>query len=268
MINMASLDASDARDARRFGNKAANLAIAKQAGLAVPNGVGISYWGQPSLEEIRSELSALRRPLAVRSSSLAEDSEGSAFPGVFETVLGVRTEDEILDAIRHVRESAEGENLQAYLSGRQQSVQMAVLVQELIPAESGGVSFSRDPVTGARIVIIESGLGLGKSVVDGEITPDSYEFTHDNEMIQKTLGRKRIRFDYIDGLTRREVPAADSTRFALSDTQAMDVCLLTVAAEAILERPIDIEWAFDGEEKLWLLQARPITTLPKERLSE
>jgi pyruvate,water dikinase len=265
MITVASLETPGACDAGSFGNKAANLAIAKQAGLPVPNGLCVSDDGEPTADDVRPLLSTLSPPLAVRSSSHVEDSPGSAFPGVFETVLGVSTVEQILDAVHRVRASAHGESVQAYLSGRPMTIRMAVLIQELVPASSAGVAFSRDPVTGARTVIIESGLGLGKSVVDGEITPDSHEFTHDSGMIRKSVGRKAVRYDHTDRLTRTAVPAADAARFAISDEQAREVCALTVAAERIFRYAIDIEWAFDRAGKLWLVQARPITTLPKER---
>lgn len=260
-MSVALLTWPEARNALEFGNKAANLAVAAQAGLPVPPGVAIGHalveWEQAA----RPLVGQLRPPLAVRSSSLAEDSPRRAFPGVFETVLGVMPGHQMTEAIDRVRASGSGDNVRAYLSGDVSHVQMGVLIQELVKAAAAGVAFSRDPVTAARTIIVESNLGLGKTVVDGEVTPDTHELTHELDLIRRQLGRKRVRADYLGELIVSAVPPSDSACFAVSDAQAREIGRLVLAAEAALGVAVDVEWAIDGSGSLWLLQARPITTL-------
>lgn len=267
MTGVALLTWATACNALEFGNKAANLAVAAQAGLPVPRGVAIAHslsdWeqvAQPLVEH-------LRPPLAVRSSSLAEDSVGRAFPGVFETVLGVVPGDQMTAAVDRVRASGSSDNVRAYLSGDVRPVQMGVLIQELVSAAAAGVAFSRDPVTAARTIIVESNLGLGKTVVDGEVTPDAHELTHGLDLIRSQLGRKRVRADYRGELTMSAISPRDSARFAISDTQAREIGALALAAESALGMAVDIEWAVDESRSLWLLQARPITTLARQGAS-
>ncbi len=266
---LAPLGAPEARDARRFGNKAANLATACLAGLPVPRGLVIAHDAIDNELAINSIVDALRLPVAVRSSSVAEDAVDRAFPGVFDTVLGVETRDQLISAVARVVASGSGERLRAYLATEAEcAAAMAVLVQELVPAAIAGVAFTRDPVSGESVIVVESTLGLGAPVVDGEVTPDCHELTPSLRVASRKLGRKSVRLDFDCGLSKRMVEKSASARFALSDDQARAVGQLALDAEQALGAAVDIEWAIDHENRLWLLQARPITTTPKKGTNE
>src|SRR5918999_2502051 len=99
MVAAALLTWPEACDAKQFGNKAANLAMAAKAGLAVPPGVALAHALTEWQELAKPLLTRMRPPFAVRSSSSIEDSAGRAFAGVFETVLGVTTMGEMAEAI-------------------------------------------------------------------------------------------------------------------------------------------------------------------------
>jgi pyruvate,water dikinase len=263
-MKIAHLTTSDARDSSRFGNKTANLAIAVQHGFRVPRGVGLTYDAPPDSETLRSCILSLKSPYAVRSSSLVEDGADRAFPGIFETILGVRSFREVVDAVEKVRASASGPDLINYAGGDVARIAMGVLVQELVAASYAGVAFSRDPVTAQKVVVIESSYGLGKSVVDGEITPDSHEFSHRGDLLGRRLGTKRARLDFNGTLAQAPVLPEQAGQFALSEREARQVLQLALDAEDTFHGPIDIEWAFDHEGTLWLLQARPITALAND----
>jgi pyruvate,water dikinase len=115
---------------------------------------------------------------------------------------------------------------------------MAVLVQQQIDADAAGVAFTADPVTGARdMTVINAVKGLGDRLVSGESPAEEWRLS--------------------DGLQ----PERTSTgRETLSEQQAIDVARLAREVEATLGPPQDIEWAIKAG-RVWLLQARPITTL-------
>lgn len=262
---ITNLNSKSSTDSLLFGAKAANLARAMRSGLPVPQGIVISHEMKEPLSTILQKEMAnasLSPPYAIRSSSQTEDGSNRAFPGVFETVLGSSSLDEVVTAITRVRASADSPSVRDYAGDLTAPVKMGVILQELVTAVAAGVAFSRDPITGEQLIIIESSYGLGKAVVDGEVTPDSYEFSPNGKLINRKLGTKRVRFDFSGiGLSKNPVGASEAALYAITDGEAGEVCQLALRAESLIGSPVDIEWAFDSNRKLWLLQARPITTL-------
>jgi len=256
-----SLLSPTAIDVSLFGAKAANLAKAAQLGFKVPEGLAVSRLCVKSdfaviAQIIMDELSV---PLAVRSSGVNEDSATTAFAGAFETKLGVRSTVDLVDAFTNVKNSG---NLVGKGYGEiVPPEQIAVLVQRMVNATRAGVAFSRDPTTGESKVIIDSNYGLGKSVVDGAVTPDSIEYTNDGN-IKTFVGRKSIKITLSDtGIHEQNTSPDESKLCSLTDTEIKEIAELAQNVERDLKFPADIEWAFDTDGFLWLLQARPITTI-------
>jgi phosphoenolpyruvate synthase/pyruvate phosphate dikinase len=257
------------RNPALVGNKAAALARIAQAGYRVPNGFcltvpamsgGRAVW-EPSAV---AALTALRPPWAVRSSSASEDSQEAAYPGLVLTVLDVSDVVSALEAIDQVNASSDSDAVRAYASyhrAKESTVQMAVLVQELIVADTAGVAFTRDPLTGEPCVVVEANYGLGETVVDGSVTPDAYWVGPEHTVAQRHLGSKqeKIVATTLAGRVRR-LPTSELERsaYVLNDEEA--VCVADVARhlERELDCPVDMEWAFSRGE-LYVLQARPIT---------
>ena len=230
------------------GGKGGTLARLHQARYPVPDGLVIlasAFAGDDLLpeawEQVQAHLARHRRreeglALAVRSSALGEDSAHASFAGEFESVLGVRTDLEIREAIRTVRHSRHNERVWAYSQahGLETTHDMAVVVQELVRAEISGVLFTADPVSGDRMHMVGSlVLGLGESLVSGETNARAFAFE-----------RPRGRYagpDSLKQVSRR-------------------LCKLACRLERDLGGPQDIEWAVAGG-RLYLLQSRPITTL-------
>jgi len=226
------------------GNKAANLAALRRAGFEVPPGVVVPADALGVADELPQTIQAALRnvperlgsgPWAVRSSSTAEDSEQASFAGQFETVLGVNV-DELAGAVLRVGQSGSSDRVKAYAGDRGPG-SMAVLIQPMIAAEAAGVAFTADPVTGRHRTVIEAVAGLGERLVSGAATPERWSVEEDGSI---------------------EAPAGATV---LDAEKARAIGDLARRVEEHLGRRQDIEWAIAGGS-LWLLQARPITTLP------
>jgi pyruvate,water dikinase len=232
----------------RAGGKGGTLAKLFQAGFPVPDGFVImpSAFDGDNLkaeawQQILEHLKWARREngkiaFAVRSSALAEDSAYASFAGEFETVLDVHTDEAVRAAIHQVHQSRKSERVQAYskAKGLEEEQDIAVVIQKLVRADISGILFTANPVTGNRFEMTGNyTFGLGEGLVSGEVEP--YTF-----IMQRPKGKY-------------EGPE-DIRRFAKK------IYKLARKLEEEFGSPQDIEWAI-ADDKLYLLQSRPITTL-------
>lgn len=215
--------------------------------------------------------------VAVRSSAVGEDSAEASFAGQQETYLWVRGIREVELAVRRCWASyfsSPALSYRARLSVRNpglSTVGMSVAVQQMVDADVAGVMFTRSPTTDDRsIVAIEAGLGLGVSVVGGEITPDEIWVNKVTRgIVKRKPGYKQLRYvpDRETGGTRcEEVPEDQATELCLDDDTAKRLAEYGVQLERHQGAAQDIEWAltWSGDSpKLVLLQSRPITTARK-----
>ena len=263
------------------GGKAASLSRLA-ASRRVPHGFVVALAG-PSLDRgmRRAVAAAYRRlgavagvadpPVAVRSSAIDEDGAGASFAGQHDTYLGVSGVDQVWWAIARCASSFAGERALAYRrrAGLAASPgRAAVLVQLLVPADASGVVFSANPVTGARDeIVVNAAFGLGESVVSGTVTPDAIVVgRHDLAVRDHAVADKRAMTVAVPGGGTREVPVPGClrTRPAVDAAQARAAARLAAALERETGGPVDIEVAWAGSD-LFLLQCRPITTLPTHR---
>ncbi len=179
----------------------------------------------------------LHPPLAVRSSSILEDLPNLSFAGQYDTVLNVVDEHSFLDALKKCFASYYNERALAYRKKNclTEEVPMAVLVQEIVQADKSGVAFSIDPVRkDPELIIVEAVHGLGEALVSGQINPDTYVVSkQDNRLIRK---KGQI----------------------LTDKEAKQVAKLAHDLEKYYGEAQDIEWAL-SKGRLYLLQTRNIT---------
>src|ERR671911_1990098 len=205
-------------------------------------------------------------PVAVRSSALDEDGELASFAGQHETELNLVGIDAVLGAVARTWASARNERALAYR--RQQGlkieeVRIAVLVQQLVPADTSAVVFSANPITRNRDeVVVTASWGLGESVVSGTVTPDTWVVRKaDLAVGEEWIGAKERMTVAVPGGTREvAVPRLLRGRASLNGAQVAELAGLAVQLEEGMGRPVDIEAAFAGD-LLYLLQSRPITTL-------
>lgn len=266
----AAVPLAEARDESRFGGKAVQLGAAARAGLPVPAGIALSAALVAALatgdaaDELDSILGVLDAPLAVRSSSVGEDSGGASFAGQHGTRLNVTNAAQLADAVGAVWQSGRSEGALAYRRklGLDDEPRMGIVVQELVDADVAGVLFTRNPVTGADERVIEASWGLGEAVVQGFVTPDLYRVRRTGEVVERAAGQKPIAIRPLaDGSTTRE-PVAPSLveALCLGDGELTALHLLADRCEQSFEGPSDIEWALAGGT-LYLLQHRPITRI-------
>ncbi len=259
-------------DTPRVGGKAASLAEMAKAGLPVPPGFVITTdaYRRLTASGLRGDADFCRRlieqfgelgTVAVRSSATDEDGSAASFAGQQETILGVRTAEELLAAIEQCWHSLHSDRATAYRQKQgiaDSAVAMAVVVQQLVPADAAGVLFTHDPADPASPrMIVEASFGLGEVVVSGRVTPDHFVLDRDTgHLLERTRGRKTVRV--IDGREELVPPELQET-FCLTDVALGQLAELGRAVEAHFGDPRDIEWAVAGG-RVYLLQARPITT--------
>ncbi len=206
--------------------------------------------------------------VAVRSSAVDEDGAGQSFAGLHDSFLFLKTEDDILDALRRVWASAYNERAMAYRRERGLAVSgiaVAVVVQQMVDAVASGVMFTINPVTGCVHETVVSALyGLGEGLVSQGMDADTFTVRKDTLAITPALAEKGERM-VIDaaagrGLLREAVPEELRSKPCLTDDQVRAVVRAGGAVERHYGRPQDIEFAFDAAGRLHLLQTRPVTT--------
>ena len=204
-------------------------------------------------------------PVAVRSSGVGEDSSTAAFAGVHETYLNVRGPQQVVHAVARCWASALSTTALHYR--RRQGMEgepvgLAVVVQQLIPAEVSAVVFSANPVTGSLDeVMINASWGLGESIVGGTVTPDTYLVRKPNLITLREVAEKECMTVLAEeGTNEVEVPVDLRHVPALTDSQILELARLAEDLVQVMGCPVDIECAYH-EGRLFLLQCRAITTL-------
>jgi rifampicin phosphotransferase len=206
-------------------------------------------------------------PVSVRSSATAEDLPGASFAGQQETFLHVIGIEAVLTAVQRCFASLWTDRATQYrasLGIAPGSVRLAVVVQRMVQAEVAGVLFTANPLTGKRReAVIDANPGLGEAVVSGATTPDHFVVRTDTgEIVERRLGNKQVVIQAAaGGGTRAAAASASPEQFCLSDEQIRTLAALGSRVEAWYGTPQDIEWAIDATGAIFLLQARPITTL-------
>jgi pyruvate,water dikinase len=208
-------------------------------------------------------------PVAVRSSATAEDTASASFAGMNETFLNVRGSGHVIDAVKRCWQSLFGARTIYYRGQRgfvQSDMDIAVVVQRQIPSTRAGVMFTIDPSTGERNhLVIEGSFGLGESVVSGQVSPDRYVVDKsDLRVIVRSVRPKELSIEVVPdgGTAKRALTSEESARPVLNDEEVLRLAELGLAIELEYGAPQDTEWAFDPEGNIWMLQSRPITTIP------
>jgi pyruvate,water dikinase len=254
------------------GGKGASLARMTRAGLTVPPGLVITsaaFAAAVDIETLRAHVRAgdmiaardlvraaphpreeigeryatlADAPVAIRSSACAEDSVAASYAGQQETFLNVVGLERVLAAVTHCWLSFFSDRAVFYRreKGSLDDLAMAVVVQRMVDARTSGVMFTVDPVHHRRDrVVVEAARGLGERVVSGEVTPDYYRMDRSGKVKQRRVVDEQV----------------------LTDAQLADLTRLGLHLADLYGCPQDIEWAFDDAQRLYLLQARPVTTM-------
>ena len=206
-------------------------------------------------------------PVAVRSSATAEDLPHASFAGQQDTYLNVVGAESVLDAARRCWASLWTDRAVSYRASNgidHRNVRLAIAVQSMVEATVAGVLFTANPLTGRRRqAVIDASPGLGEAVVSGAVNPDHFVVnTATGEIVERRLGDKRVAVRATaGGGTQRVELAGDEESASLESAQILALATLGARVETHYGEPQDTEWAFDADGRIWLLQARPITTL-------
>jgi len=215
--------------------------------------------------------------VAVRSSATAEDLPGASFAGQQETYLNISGRRNLLLTCKHVFASLFTDRAISYRVDKgfnHMDVALSIGVQKMVRADTGssGVMFTIDTETGFEdVILINATWGLGENVVQGAVNPDEfYVFKPTLEkhqpIIRRYLGKKDIKMVYSHDTTAGlsthnvEVSIEEQNKFCISDEDVLKLARYAMTIENHYQRPMDIEWAKDGESgELFILQARPET---------
>jgi len=200
---------------------------------------------------------------AVRSSSPEEDLKGTSFAGMYETFLGThKAELEMTIALAYssMFDFRVLEYKRKHGMATDNST-ISIIVQKQIASDVSGVGFSLNPLNNCYDeVVINASFGLGEAIVSGQVTPDIF-VVEKNELriIESTIAEKKFALQLkVDGGIE-PVTIAQPKKSSLTEAQILELTRLINTCEAYYKVPVDTEWAFENG-KLYLLQARPITT--------
>ncbi len=200
---------------------------------------------------------------AVRSSASVEDGSHQSFAGLFETRLYV-TEDQLWNAIQEVHDSLESDRVNEYVRthGLTGVDSISIIIQEMIPSEVSGVAFGANPLNGAKNeCLVNAVFGLGEGLVSGRITGDQFVFSGS---WSSTINDKKEALIYNGSmLVYESLSNKQSLAPTLNTSQLEQIRDILYRLEKLTGAPQDIEFAFVNN-RLFLLQTRPITTLSSE----
>jgi len=200
---------------------------------------------------------------AVRSSATHEDQEGASAAGMHSTLLNLMREDEVLDAIKVCWASLFRPRVLSYLRalGEDVPVSVGVVIQAMVPAEVSGVLFTANPLTGdVGEVVINAAYGLGSSVVEGRVTPDTYRVDKaTGQLRDQIIGGKAQQtvLERSGGVREVAVAPMERERPALNEQQLLHLSDLATRVESHFGDARDVEWAI-AEQQVYVLQARPV----------
>ncbi len=209
--------------------------------------------------------------VAVRSSATAEDLPDASFAGQQETYLNIRGEKDVILAVKKCIASLFTNRAISYRVDKKFdhfSIALSVGVQKMVRADLGssGVMFTIDTESGFKnVMVINSIYGLGENIVQGKVTPDEfYVFKPTKAIISRTIGEKALRMIYnfqgSNPVKNTSVSPSDKLKQSISDKQVLQLAKWGMLIEEHYKRPMDIEWALDGQTKeLYIIQARPET---------
>ncbi|WP_418903702.1 phosphoenolpyruvate synthase [Pokkaliibacter plantistimulans] len=239
---------------------------------------------QPELETAINaaweELSADNQQLAVavRSSATAEDLPDASFAGQQETFLNIRGLENVKHAIKEVFASLYNDRAISYRVHHgfdHGEVALSAGIQRMVRSETGaaGVMFTLDTESGFdQVVFVTASYGLGETVVQGAVNPDEFYVFKPNlaaarpAVLRRTLGSKAIKMIYGEearagrSVVTVDVDKQDRQVFCVTDEEVESLARQALIIEKHYGRPMDIEWAKDGDDgKLYIVQARPET---------
>lgn len=276
---LSDLDTHDIDNLKKRGKKCRELLLKAEFPKDLRDAIVNAY------REMHTRLGYEKNTdVAIRSSATAEDLPDASFAGQQETYLHVVGEKAVLDACRKCFASLFTDRAISYREDKKFdhfNVYLSIAVQKMVRSDSAssGVMFSIDTESGFKdVVFITGSYGLGENVVQGAVNPDEFYVFKPTlkqgkrPIIGKKIGSKKIKMVYVKNGTKNvETKPAERERFCISDDEILQLakwaCIIEdhYSKKAGYHKPMDIEWAKDGDGKkvgtgkLFIVQARPET---------
>jgi len=224
--------------------------------------------------------------VAVRSSATAEDLPDASFAGQQETFLNIKGIDNVRIAMKEVFASLFNDRAISYRVHKgfdHSGVALSAGIQRMVRSETGsaGVMFTLDTESGFDgVVFITGSYGLGETVVQGSVNPDEFYVSKramqggHRAILRRNIGSKAIKMVYGEDASAGHsvntvaVDEADRQQFCINDAEVKELAKQALIIEQHYGRPMDIEWAKDGDDgKIYIVQARPETVKSRQTVN-
>lgn len=269
---LEQLDVSDVQQLAETGARIRGWIIDGEMPPAVAQEISAAY------DQLREENGGIEPEVAVRSSATAEDLPDASFAGQQETYLNIKGHEQLQRTCKRVLASLFTNRAITYRVHKgfdHMSIALSIGVQKMVRSDLAvsGVMFTLDTESGfPDVVMITAAYGLGENVVQGAVNPDEF-LVYKNTLsagfkpiVRRQIGSKAFKMIYSnDSVTAEatvnvEVRKQDRMRFCIDDEEVLQLARYAMAIEKHYGRPMDIEWAKDGNTgELFIVQARPET---------
>ena len=222
-------------------------------------------------EELAEKVGEKNPFVAVRSSATAEDLPDASFAGQQDTYLNVTGRDMVIRKVKECYASTFTDRAVYYRAKKNfdhENVALSAAVQMMADAKAAGVMFTVNLATGADdSIMIEGSWGLGEYIVQGTVTPDNFVVDKDSLTItSRRINEKSIELIRKEGgdVEERKVEPERAKAQVISDEQVAQLADYAKRIEKHYGCYMDMEWAVDHKDRLWILQARPETVWSKK----
>ena len=258
---LATLDINNTNELQKVAEEIKNLIVTTEIPSDIQTAIIESY------NKLCIDVDIDDVVVAIRSSATAEDLPDASFAGQQDTYLNISGINDVLTNVRMCWASlfeARAIFYRAENNFDHSQVLIAVVVQQMVNSEKAGVMFTVDPSTGEEEMLIEGAWGLGEGVVSGTVTPDTCRYDKVNDEVKSyRINTKKTMFtkDSETGATvQKEVPDDLKDKKVLTDGDLEHLTQLGRRIQKHYGAPMDTEWGIEND-KVYMLQARPITTL-------
>ena len=270
------LDITDTKNLQERGLAVRKLILNSHLPKALVNELHEAY------KTLSNEYGSQNIDVAVRSSATAEDLPDASFAGQQETFLNVNTQKALLDSVLRCFASLFTDRAISYRTSRSFShfkVALSVGVQKMVRSDisSSGIMFTIDTESGSEnLILINSIWGLGENVVSGRVNADEFFIFKPtlkngiNTILKHSLGSKKEKMLYGKDVRTLNIATTkeEQESFSINDNEVIELAKGALIIEEHYGRPMDIEWAKDGNDsKLYIVQARPETVMSKQNKS-
>ncbi len=269
--SLTSLKKGDNKKLKEVGKKCRNIVMRSSIPGVIKDEIIQAF------KDLKKREKSLKS-VAVRSSATAEDLPDASFAGQHDSFMNIKSQQELLDAWKKCVASLFTDRAIKYREEKgfdHMKIALSVGVQKMVRADkaSAGVAFTLDPDSGHRkVIMIDGAWGLGENVVQGSVLADEFYLFKDalknnkKSIIAKKLGAKSKMMVYDNSRNgnqttkNKNTPKNKRNEYVLSDKELEKLGKWCLEIEEHYDRPMDIEWAKDGDSnELYIVQARPET---------